>query len=156
MTLRGSWAIGVLVALALSLAVNFTLGGFVSARLLGPHPPHRGGGGFSALLGSDRAYPPEMQDELRQAVFDDPAMKERIRALIDSRRKMFEIMRADPYDPAALQAVLAEIETNTTALQEAGHRILEKVVAETPPDVRAEIGWRRHHGDRDHRGPPHD
>lgn len=155
MTLRGSWAIGVLVALAVSLAVNFTLGGFVSARLLGPHPPPRSGG-FSMMMGSDRAYPKEMRDALRRELFDDPSLKEHIRALRTARTEMFAAMRADPYDPAALKAALDEIQANTTALQSAGHAALERIVAETPASVRAEIGWRHSRGPDDGPPPPRD
>ncbi|MEW5421539.1 periplasmic heavy metal sensor [Amorphus sp. 3PC139-8] len=152
MTLRGSWAIGVLVALAVSLAINFTLGGFVTARMFGPHPPR---GGFHSLMG-DRHYPPQMREAIRRELFDDPQVKERLHALRQARKDMFAAMRADPYDPAALKTALDEIQANTTALQHAGHAALERIVAETPADVRAEIGWRRRSDDHHRGGPPRD
>lgn len=153
MTLRGSWAIAVLVALAISLAINFTLGGFVTARMFGPHPPR---GGFHSMMG-DRAYPHEMREAIRRKLFDDPKVKQRLRALRQARRDMFTAMRADPYDPAALKTALDEIQANTTALQQAGHAALEHIVAETPADVRAEIGRRPgRDDDDDRRGPPPD
>ena len=152
MTLRGGWAIGVLVALAVSLAVNFTLGGFVSAWMFLPHPPPRGG--FSTFMtAADRAFPGEMREALRDDLFNNPSVKSHFEALRADRKKMFEVMRAEPFDPEALKSVLDEIQANTTALQQAGHAALERIVAETPPDVRARIGLRRH--DRDD-GPPDD
>lgn len=158
MTLRGSWAIGVLVALAVSLALNFTLGGFVTARMFGPqHPPPRVG----FMTAADRAFPPEMQQALREDLFND-SVKSHFDAFRAARERMYEAMRAEPYDPAALKQALDDIQANTTALQQAGHEALERIVAETPPEVRAEIGKHRygrgHHGppDDDRRGPPPD
>ena len=154
MTLRGGWAIGVLVALAISLAINFTIGGFVSARMFLPHPPPRSGGFSTFMTAADRAFPEEMRAALRDDLFNDPSVKTHFEALREDRRKMFEVMRAEPFDPVALKAVLDEIQANTTALQQAGHAALERIVAETTPEVRAEIGTRR--SGRDRRGPPGD
>lgn len=152
MTLRGGWAIGVLVALAVSLALNFTLGGFVSARMFMPHPPPRGG--FSTFMtAADRAFPQEMREALRDDLFNDPSVKTHFEALRADRRKMFAVMRAEPFDPDALKSVLDEIQANTSALQQAGHAALERIVAQTPADVRARIGLRDHDFDRRH-GPP--
>lgn len=153
MTLRGGWAIGVLVALAVSLAVNFTLGGFVSARMFLPHPPPRGG--FSTFMtAADRAFPAEMRAALRDDLFNNPSVKTNFEALHANRRKMFAVMRAEPFDPEALKSVLDEIQANTTALQQVGHAALERIVAQTPADVRARIGLRGH--DRDPGGLPDD
>jgi uncharacterized membrane protein len=154
MTLRGGWAIGVLVALAVSLAVNFTLGGFVSARMFLPHPPPRSGGFSTFMTAADRAFPEEMREALRDDLFNNPSVKTHFEALRADRKKMFEVMRAEPFDPAALKTVLDDIQVNTSALQQAGHVALERIVAETPPEVRAEIGKRRYGHDR--HGPPDD
>jgi len=158
-TLRGSWAIGVLVALALSLAINFTVGGFFAARsVFGPdHPPPRGG--FSGFLtAADRAFPPQMREALRDDLFNDPTVKANFDAFRAARQEMYAAMRADPYDPAALEAALDKIQASTSALQQAGHQALERIMAQTPADVRAEIGMHRRGRDGprdgDRRGPP--
>ena len=49
-------------------------------------------------------------------------------------------MRADPFDPAALEAAYADLRDKTNALQEAGQKIVLDAVAHAPPDVRKRIG----------------
>jgi hypothetical protein len=53
--------------------------------------------------------------------------------------RMFEAMRADPFDPATLDAAFADLRMTTTELQQAGQQIVADAVAEAPPDVRARI-----------------
>jgi hypothetical protein len=52
---------------------------------------------------------------------------------------MFEAMRADPFDAAALDAAYANLRDKTAALQEAGQQIVAEAVAGAPADVRARI-----------------
>jgi hypothetical protein len=52
---------------------------------------------------------------------------------------MFEAMRADPFDPAALQAAYADLRARTGELQQIGQQIVADALAAAPADVRSRI-----------------
>jgi hypothetical protein len=66
-------------------------------------------------------------------------MRARLDDVQNARRRMFEAMRADPFNPQELQAANAELRSATDALQQAGQQIVLEAVADAPPDVRRKI-----------------
>jgi uncharacterized membrane protein len=137
LTLRGPLAIVLLVALVLSVAINLTIAGFVFARVAGPRP----GGEIERIVAIGiRAFPPEIQKAIvdgSKAKRDE--MKARLDAVQDARRKMFDAMRADPFDPAALDTAYTELRARTGDLQQVGQGIVADALAHSPADVRARI-----------------
>lgn len=139
MTIRGPFAVALLVVVFLSLAANLVVAGFVVSRF-GP-PPGRGGGDIERIVAIGiRAFPPEIQ----KAIVDgSKAKRDEMKTLIDSvkdaRQRMFEAMRADPFDPAALEAAYADLRQKTSVLQEAGQQIVLDAVANASPEVRSRI-----------------
>jgi hypothetical protein len=67
---------------------------------------------------------------------------------------MFDAMRADPFDAAALDAAYANLRVKTEALQEAGQQIVAEAVAAAPANVRAQIKPPRDGPGRDDDGGP--
>jgi uncharacterized membrane protein len=138
-TIRGPLAIILGIVLLASLATNLLIAGFVGARLFGPPRP---GGEIERIVAIGvQAFPPEIRDVIEQ---DARAQRDQMKSLFDAardaRRKMFEAMRADPFDPAALDAAYADVRAKTNALQEAGQKIVLDAIAKAPADVRQHIG----------------
>lgn len=139
MTLRGPLAITLLVALVLSVAVNLAIAGFVFARIGGPRPGPGGEVERIVAIGI-RAFPPEIQKAIAEgsrAKHDE--LKAKLDLVQEARRKMFDAMRADPFDAAALDAAYADVRAKTTDLQTAGQSIVTDAIANAPPDIRARI-----------------
>jgi uncharacterized membrane protein len=137
MTIRGPFAVTLLVALFVSLAVNLMIAGFIVTRFGGPP----GGGDIERIVALGiRAFPPEIQGDIRVHVRSDRGMlHERIQAVQAARQQMFQAMRADPFDRAALDQDFANVREKTNDIQAIGQDIVASAIAQAPPDVRARI-----------------
>lgn len=138
MTIGRPWAIAILILLFLSVASNLVIAGFALSRF-GPKPPRDNLIERIVAIGI-RAFPPPLQDTIQESV---RAERDQLRARLDAvqaaRMQMFEAMRADPFDPAALDAAFADFRARTGDLQQAGQAIVGTAVAGAPADVRANI-----------------
>ncbi len=137
MTVARPWAIALLAVLFLSLAANLVIAGFVVSRFGPPRPMSM----IERIVAIGiRAFPPPIQDAIEQGVRDrGPEMRERLDGVQDARMRMFDAMRADPFDAAALDAAFADLRARTTDVQEVGQEIVGQAVAAAPADVRARI-----------------
>lgn len=139
MTIGRPWAIAILVLLFLSVASNLVIAGFALSRFAPPRPPRDNLIERIVAIGI-RAFPPALQDTIQEGV---RAERDEIRIRLDAvqaaRIQMFEAMRADPFDRAALDAAFADFRQRTEDLQEAGQAIVGAAVAGAPADVRADI-----------------
>jgi uncharacterized membrane protein len=136
-TLRGP-ALAVLgVVLLLSLGANLVVAGFAISRMYGPRP----GGSIERIVAIGiRAFPPELRKSISEATHarrDD--FKARFDEVQAARRQMFEAMRADPFDPAALQAAYTNLRAKTSELQQIGQQIVADALAAAPAEVRSRI-----------------
>ncbi len=115
------WLVG---ALVVSLVANLLLVGFFAGRMSGFGPPHGFGpdptAGFFRLLGF-------LSDDRRAAI--TPALRKQMREVVPMLRRIhgnqkdvFDALDADPFDPAALEAALADLRINLAAAQVASHR----------------------------------
>lgn len=116
--------------LALSLGLNLFLLGYGSARLLALGGPEHAGGRerMGELLG-----PPT------------PAMRTQHAALRAARRRVGDVLTAEPFDPAALKAALGELRETTNRGQEQLHERLLERIDTMPPEERRELARRRFH-----------
>lgn len=152
MTIRGPLAITLFAALILSVAVNLVVAGFVVARLHGGPPPPGSEVERIVSMGT-RGFPPEIQKAIADgAIAKRAEIRQRLDDVQAARRQMFDAMRADPFDPAALDAAYANLRDKTEALQEAGQQIVAQAVANAPAEVRARI--RPPRGGPENAGPP--
>jgi len=137
MTIGKPWAIAILALLFLSLAANLVIAGFTVARVAGPRP----GGEIERIVAIGiRAFPPPIQRAIQEGARDRrDEMRGRLDAVQDARMRMFEAMRAEPFDPAALDAAFADVRANTNELQRVGQEIVSEAVANAPADVRGRI-----------------
>ena len=139
MTIRGPFAVTLLVVLFVSLAANLMIAGFTVSRFTGPPGPGNGEIDRIVALGI-RAFPPEIQGDIRNQV---RAHRGQLRADLEAargaRQRMFAAMRANPFNRAALDAAYADVRSATNDIQAVGQTIVADAIANAPPDVRARI-----------------
>jgi uncharacterized membrane protein len=124
--------------LVVSLVLNLLLVGFLAGRMSGFGPPPGFGPdpttGFFRLLGF-------LSDQRRATI--TPELRKQMGELIPMLRKIhgdqkdvFETLTADPFDPAALDAALADLRANLTAAQIASHHSFVEMAKSLTPDER--------------------
>ena len=137
MTIRGPLAWILAIVLLLSLAINVLIAGFVVGRLHGGPD----GDDIQHIIGMIvRPYPPE----IRRAVMDEAlAHREdllgKLNAMRAARRAAFDATRAEPFDPAKLDAAYANMRAAAEAVQEAIQRIETDAIARAPAAARQQI-----------------
>jgi len=137
MTIRGPFAAVLALLLFVSLALNFIIAGFTLARIAGPRPA----GDIDRILAiGARDYPPEIRQAIGERLRDGrDQFRIRIGAIEAARKRMYDAMRAQPFDEAALEAAFADLRAETEALQRAGQDVIAGAVAGAPPEVRRGI-----------------
>lgn len=116
---------GVKIALAISVALNLAVAGMIAGAWLKDR--HHGGmprdlsfGPFGAALS------PEDRRALRKALVDRaPGFREARAAARAEFTTLLEALRANPFDPAAVQSALAAIEARNAGRLELGRSLIE-------------------------------
>jgi hypothetical protein len=144
MTIRGPFAVTLLVAAFVSLAANLLIAGFTVARFSDMGPP--GGDEIDRIVSLGiHDFPPEIQrDILAEVRVNRGQIEDDINAIHGAERTMFEAMRADPFDRTSLDAAFADVRSTTSDVQTIGQNIVGRAIAGSPPAVRAQI--RERHG----------
>ena len=139
MTIRGPFAVTLLVVLFVSLAANLMIAGFTVSRFTGPPGP--GGGEIDRIVALGiRAFPPEIQGDIRKQVRAHRGQfGADLEAARAARQRMFAAMRANPFNRTALDQAFADVRTATNDIQSVGQTIVADAIANAPPDVRARI-----------------
>jgi hypothetical protein len=108
MTIRGSFAVTLLVTLSVSLAADLMIAGLLISRFAGPRP---GGDEINWIVSLGiRDFPAEIQRGiLDQARVRQGELNDDIDAIRAAEQRMFQAMRADPFDRVALDAAFADV-----------------------------------------------
>jgi Spy/CpxP family protein refolding chaperone len=146
-----------LVALAASLALNIAAGAFLLGRSWLPHhtgEPWGHGDTHGRHWEHSRAEPPgKTADAVRQEMQRNREALQKARAnMMNAREAANAALRADPYDPNAHAAALAELRRQGEAAQALLHASLVDAAGKLDRQGRQQLAdWRRHHGplDRD-------
>ena len=139
MTLRGPFAVVLLMLLFVSLAANFLVAGFVVARVNAP------AAGANAdvdrvVAAAVRGFPQEIQRAIADSTkANRPQIRTRLEAVQRARQDLFEAMRAQPFNQPSLEKAFADYRTSVAALQKAGEDVMTQAIAQAPPDVRRKI-----------------
>lgn len=145
------------VSLTLNLAVLGMVGGAVLRSHDGRHPLPVRDLGFGAF---DGALSPEDRQELRRAFVDEgPDFRGARRAMRQDFSEILAALRADPFDPGALQAVLDRQNARGAEFFAFGQKLIFDRIAGMEPEARRAFADRleqnltRKHGrgDRDGR-----
>lgn len=145
--------------LGLSLAANLAVAGIVAGAILKDGPPRRdmmardlGFGAFSeALSPDDRAA-------LKRAFAERaPEFRDRWREIRVETRAFLDMLRAEPFDPAGLKALMDSQHARATERFELGRGLLyDRIVAMSAPERaafadRLEKGLKRGHKEGGHK-----
>jgi uncharacterized membrane protein len=136
MTIRGSWAVALLVALGLSLAANLFIGGFA--------------GGW-ALFGGDEkptvdrwigriveSVPKEARQPVRDTLESHKGdIEQRFAATRDARRALSELMRRPDLTRDQLDAAYSALGDTFRAAAGYTNDLVATAVLSVPPEVRA-------------------
>jgi uncharacterized membrane protein len=127
---------GVKIALALSVALNLAVAGLAAGAWLrdGPHggmPRDLSFGPFSAAL--DDADRKSIRRSLLERVGEFREQRKAARAEFET---LLLALRAVPFDPAAMQAALAAIETRNSERLKLGRNLIETRLIEMEPEDR--------------------
>lgn len=142
MTVRGPFAVILLVLLFVSVAANLVIAGFTVARFTGPpRPPGDGGGDIDRIVTLGiRSFPSEIRRTIRDRVRDErDHIRRGIDEVQDARKRMYDAMRDDTFDRAALESAFEDVRAKTTAIQKIGQDIVAESVADAPADIRRQI-----------------
>ena len=137
---------GVKIALALSVALNLAVAGLAVGAWLGDGP-HRGMprdmsfGPFSEALDDDDRRP--IRRALLERLGEFREQREATRAEFET---LLAALRAEPFDPAALTAALAAIESRNAERLELGRSLIEARLIEMSTEERRAFADRLERG----------
>ena len=137
MTIRGRAAFAFLTLLVLSLALNlFGLGVFVALSAFEREAP-----GIARVMAVIMApFPQEVRRDLRRQVIEDRhTFIDAIGDLREARENMFAVMRAEPFDEAAVAAAMMRVREQGAVVQELAQTRLIRVLAEAGEETRQKI-----------------
>jgi hypothetical protein len=138
MTLSGRGAVAVVAALVLSLALNAAWMGYLGSTLFRDR-----GRGFPAerlvALGA-RSLPEPLRERIAAELEPHGAeLRSAFRDVRDARRAVFEAMRAEPFDRAAVEAAFADLRAKLAAVAAIGQTAMLAALEEATPEMRADI-----------------
>lgn len=144
----GKW---LTIALVTSVALNLALVGFLAGRLsLAPGlavPPDPSLGAFRVL----REFPESRREALRPLLREHlQAGRADLRRMRNAQERIQRALQAEPYDPTALDAALAEFRQALAASQQHGHEALSRLAAHMTPDERRQLLTAMAHRPREH------
>jgi Spy/CpxP family protein refolding chaperone len=134
------------IALAVSVAVNLFLVGFIAVRALHggrAHERRHHHGHFLGPRGLGRDGDPQAEQAMRRAMQRREAtfraQGDKLRA---TRGTVSAAFQAEPFDPQALARALAELRTQTVESQRLMHESLVEVAPALSPEQRARLARR--------------
>ncbi len=143
--------------LVASLVLNVFLIGAFAAGLAARHGPFFGHDRPSRMMAMPTLHKirealPESAQPVVEGIFDAHRqdMRRRIGELRETRRAVAAAIRAEPFDPAALGAALAELREREADVASAAHEAVAELAAKLDPEARdrlAELVEIRRRGD---------
>lgn len=130
------------IALAVSVVLNLLFIGLAAGRVFGPGP-------FGRAWHFERAaeaLPPAEAEEFRATMRRHRSeMAEDFKAARRAREEVREALRAEPFDRARLERVLAEVRQRSDAAQQSVHAALVEAASRMSHEGRERLSrWERH------------
>jgi uncharacterized membrane protein len=125
------------VALFVSLALNLLVLGVVAGRILSDGPPDwvRRGGDDPAIPYA-RAFEPDQHAALRRDLRGAFEHHRPAGGFLAEYRQALDLLRADPFDPGAFDALLDRQAVGAEARRRAGQAVLSAQIAAMSPEAR--------------------
>ncbi|MDJ0943167.1 MAG: periplasmic heavy metal sensor [Kiloniellales bacterium] len=148
MTIRGKWAVALLVALFLSLGANLFLGGLFAGGALRGDDKFRPARAMAAFM---KSLPEEARPVFRESFrARRPELRAKIRAVAEARGEIADLLAREDLDRARLDAAFVALRARTSEAQMLLHEIVVAAVMDLPPEVRSKWqpwwsrgGWMR-------------
>lgn len=141
MTISGAKAKWVTAGLIVSVCLNlFLLAGMAAGRMHGPMGGPEGKGGMVMAT-----VPPELKTLIREKLkARGPEFREEKEKMRELRLHVADALAAEPFDPAKLDAALAELEQSAGKLLHHAQEGLAQIAADLTPQQRKQWaeGWR--------------
>lgn len=152
------WVKGLLI---LSLTLNFLVAGVVVGGIIGhekrpPHPPAPDELTFGPLTG---AFSKEDRSAMRHAAEGSGTDFKAMRAMIRGDfERLVVALQADPWDEAAVRAVLTEMRARSLKRMDIGEQVMLERLQAMTPEERKQFAARLSDGVKrfDHRFEPHE
>lgn len=127
-------AIVLAICLVVSLSFNLFFAGALVAKRWFERP-------FGAAVNSlMQTLPPSLRDDVRRRLAEDRAdLREAIADLREARRRMFDAMRAEPFDREALDRTMQDVRENTGEVQALLQSALAATLQSAPAAERQKI-----------------
>jgi uncharacterized membrane protein len=126
------------IVLAVSLAANLLLAGFVVGQVI--HHPWREHGGQLTIERLTGKMPPEVRDVVRASLRERrPEIANKVAAVREARAEVRAAIGAEPFDPARLAAAFAAVRERSRAVQEDVQSAAVEAIAKLPSDVRRKL-----------------
>jgi len=142
MTISGAKAKWLLGGAIVSLCLNlFLVGGMIAGRMHGPMGGPEGRGGMiMATVPSD--LKPIIREKLKARGPEFKAERDNIRKI---KVQVADALAAEPFDPAKLEAVLADLEKSAGTILHLSQQGLSEIAVELTPEQRQKWaeGWRQ-------------
>ena len=138
MKFAGRSAIVLVAGLAISVLLNFATIGYFSSGLF--HNHNRPIAAERLVSLGAKSLPRELRRGIAEALAphrDD--LRAAFRAVRDARIALFEAMRAEPYDAAAVNAAFDNLQAELAAPSEIGQRAIIQALGQASPETRAAI-----------------
>lgn len=135
-----------IIALAISAALNVFLAGFIAARFAygSRGKPERGAAAFAPRDGFSTDEKPDRVGPMKR-FFRGRAgqLAPQRKALRKARRAVARSLDAEPFEPESLRAALSDLRQATVDSQEALHEALVQMAMKSTPEQRRELSRSR-------------
>ena len=134
------------IFLVLSLALNLFLGGMMIAWHMRPPPPRPPGPWFERMIQGMSSELPTADRELLQASYQarKPELERMDKDVQAARERVGAAMRAQPYDPAALEQAMANARDAREPVVETVEQAVAEAAARMSPEGRMKLAdWRK-------------
>ncbi len=127
---------GLKIALALSLALNLCAAGVVAGAWLRDGPPHRGGKDFGLGPLSEALNRDDRKAMRKAFVEHHPDIREGRREAKAEFDAVVTALRAEPFDPVALDTALAAVAARNQSLLDTGRELVAERLKSMSPAER--------------------
>ncbi len=141
MTIKGKWAVALLVVLVLSVCLNVFVAGLAFGRFAGGWPGPGARPEAMVERGIERfvsGLPHDARHQVRERLAAQrPEIAARFRAMRQARMRVADLLRDDPVDRAAIDQALVEVRQRTLEAQTLIQDTVLEAILELPAEVRA-------------------
>ena len=151
---QSRWITALSIALFVSLALNVFVAGWAVGHGFGPRGGPGGPDEAGLRIGIERVLRvlPAEDRQVVRGLFEErrPLIRQQFEALREARKKVADVLRAEPFDQAAFEQAYGEMRQRSAGVQDAIHAVIVAAVPKLSPAGRLELAegrWQHPGGD---------